>query len=279
MLKMGVVLMIGAALGAATLSLTPAFDKQAAGALAAVVPGPAGENATLAERVAALEAALEQSARNQLDLFDQLLQLEMQLEEQLSALSEPANRAYQAAGTASVQRRPPRPADNASARPSREERRRQRLLDAGFDLQTVDNITRREGELRMEIMRQRYEATRGRELGPASSRDQLRDELGDEQYDRYLYATGRPNRVKINGVIPTSPGKQAGLREGDMILSYDGERVFAMNDIVRLSQRGTPGESVNLEIRRSDGSREFISLPRGPIGVWGGGGTREDPDK
>ncbi|TQV67975.1 PDZ domain-containing protein [Exilibacterium tricleocarpae] len=292
MVKAGVVLVLGIALGVGAVLWqgSAGTDSVSAGAAAPAAGASlvaAAQGKPLAERVAALEAALDRSVGTQLDLFEQLLRLEALLDEQLGDQTG----VPEEAGVAAVatlrdrngearQQRVDRPASAA-------ERRRERLVSYGFDEETAARITEREGELRMDMMRQRYErryaAIEGREPPPANPlgnyHDQLREELGDDQYDRYLYASGRSNRVRVNGVIATSPAEQAGLQRGDVILSYDGQRVFRMNDIIRLSHQGQKGETISLEIERADGGRDTLYLPRGPLGMWGGGRKRVDPNE
>lgn len=108
-------------------------------------------------------------------------------------------------------------------------------------------------------------------------RAQLRSELGDDGYDRYLYASGSPNRVRVRSVMQGSAASFAGLREGDVILSYGGERVFDFQDLRRASYRGEPGENVILEVRRADGGYEQVLMRRGPMGISSGRGAREVP--
>ena len=155
-----------------------------------------------------------------------------------------------------------------------------------FGLDQADTILRREGELRMEAMYRRYEAMRGDGSGeqPATRafgglpNNPLREELGDADYDRYLYATGQSNRVRVAEVIETSPGAQAGLQAGDVVLSYGGERVFNFRELIALTSAGEPGEMVAVELVR-DGSTTQVYLPRGPIGMVGGRRARVDPNE
>jgi len=48
----------------------------------------------------------------------------------------------------------------------------------------------------------------------------LRKELGDAAYDRYLFELGRNNRVAISSVISGSAADAAGLMAGDIVVSY-----------------------------------------------------------
>ena len=57
--------------------------------------------------------------------------------------------------------------------------------------------------------------------------ESLRPEIGDENYDRLLYALSYYNRVRVQDVIQFSPAEQAGLQPGDRIIEYNGQRVFS----------------------------------------------------
>jgi membrane-associated protease RseP (regulator of RpoE activity) len=104
-----------------------------------------------------------------------------------------------------------------------------------------------------------------------SAADRLRSELGDDSYDRYLFARGESNRARVREVVTGSAADQAGLNNGDIVLSYGNERVFSFRDLRRLSYDGPPGESVILEVRRSDGNVSQLVMPRGPLGLSGSG--------
>jgi hypothetical protein len=105
----------------------------------------------------------------------------------------------------------------------------------------------------------------GREM--QSVRAALREELGDESFDLLLYASDQHNRVVVRSLLAQSPATEAGLEAGDVILSYDGQRVFRMNELKRMTASGSAGESVPMEILR-DGDRVSLSVPRGPLGIF-----------
>lgn len=145
-----------------------------------------------------------------------------------------------------------------------------RLVAGGFSLSEAESIVRRESEFQMEQLRLRYEAAQGGQpLGAdfySQNGGRLRDELGEEQYERYLEATGRPTSVQVDAILASSPAEALGLQPGDRIVEYDDERVFDMADLNRLTFEGEPGTTVQMRIVR--GGEEFqIVLPRGPIGV------------
>ena len=103
----------------------------------------------------------------------------------------------------------------------------------------------------------------------------MRAELGDQDYERFLTAQGRSTSVNVMGVLASSPAERAGLQPGDEIVSYDGRRVFDAQELNELTiggagASGSTSASVVIDVRRN-GQNMQIVLPRGPIGIWGGG--------
>lgn len=148
-----------------------------------------------------------------------------------------------------------------------------RFLAAGFDVQEATELTRRMEEVEMEQLYLRDRARREGWLRTPEFRkarndlrNQLKEEMGEEVYDRFLYATDRDNRVIVDSVLENSPGEEIGLQPGDIILGYDDERVFSFYDLRRESARGTAGDLVPLRVERDGEILEF-DIPRGPLGV------------
>lgn len=149
------------------------------------------------------------------------------------------------------------------------------LVAAGFAPDRAAWIDHRTSELRMQALQAQYDAQRqGKPFDPGQGFNgdgsTLRSELGDNDYERYLKAVGRPTSVGIQGVLASSPGELAGLKPGDEVVAYDGKRVFDLRDLNTLTFEGTAGESVTVSVRR-DGQTVHLTLPRGPIGIVGGG--------
>jgi membrane-associated protease RseP (regulator of RpoE activity) len=150
------------------------------------------------------------------------------------------------------------------------------LLAAGVDAATVEDIKRRRDELALAEIYLRDQATREGWLDTPRFREEMaeiarqrvsmRDEIGDEAYDRYLAALGHPNRVRVDEVFLDSPAAEAGLQAGDIVLRYGDARIFAPSDLVAETHGGTAGETVRLEVIRG-GQRIAIDVPRGPLGV------------
>jgi len=159
-----------------------------------------------------------------------------------------------------------------SARPDRSpEGRRTALINAGFAPDRADWIIRRESELQMQAMQARFDAMRsGESMNPFNTsfnpESGLRAEIGDIEYEQYLAANGRPTTVQITSVMESSPGQVAGIRPGDQITSYDGQRIFSTMELTQQTMQGVQGDSVVVGIVR-DGVPMQIVLPRGPIGV------------
>jgi len=95
----------------------------------------------------------------------------------------------------------------------------------------------------------------------------LRSEIGDNAYDRMLYALGQGNRVVVRDIMQNSSAEQYGLQANDRVYEYDGQRVFTgqeLNDLV--TQGGDAGTLVLVRVQRDEQQLDFY-LPRGPIGI------------
>ena len=136
-----------------------------------------------------------------------------------------------------------------------------RRSEAGAQMRQIefDDRARREGWVNTPRYYDEYNKL-------TSATDSIRSDLGDEAYDRYLFASGRPNRIAVSTIIETSPAERAGFKPGDVIKSYGGERVFSGQQLTKLRSTGEKGAPVTIEIIRN-GELMQITMPRGPMGV------------
>jgi membrane-associated protease RseP (regulator of RpoE activity) len=250
--------------GAPPLSGTDAPASRGTASLG-VVP-PAGD----ASRLAALETALNAEIAERARLEGQVQELAATLAD---LNSNGAALAPAAAGPTPDAPDRPRFTRNGPLRDSLQGGQIERLLAAGFAPDRAEWIDRRTSELRMQQLQAQYDATReGRAFEPTQQMGDrtLRSELGDSDYERYLQALERPTSVAVESVLASSPGERSGLKPGDEVVAYDGKRVFDMRELNALTLEGNAGESVAVEVRR-DGQNIQLVMPRGPIGIFGGG--------
>ena len=95
---------------------------------------------------------------------------------------------------------------------------------------------------------------------------ELRQDLSDEDFDRYLFALGKPNQLLAGEVLEGSTARDAGLRRGDRILRYDGVRVFTPGDLLLASASHGQDDQIPVEIFQ-DGGRQTVYVKGGPLGV------------
>jgi hypothetical protein len=157
------------------------------------------------------------------------------------------------------------------------------LLEAGLTPAEIEALRERFEGIEMERLYLRDEATRDGWLNTHRYRKSagelevafhaLRNDFGDEVYDWLLFASGRNNRVAVGGVLEDSPAAEAGLESGDLIISYDGARIFGARELQMATTGGEAGRLVVLEFYRG-GERVRVYVPRGPLGIRLGEQTR-----
>ena len=151
-----------------------------------------------------------------------------------------------------------------------------RVAAAGFSIGAVEAIQERIDRAELDQLYLRDRASREGWLGTPRYReerralglvyDEIRSELDEGGYDRFLYAVGRSNRVVIDEVMSGSAAEAAGLRSGDLLLRYDDRALFSPVELRRATLEGDAGASVALDLER-DGDLMRVYVPRGPVGV------------
>ena len=159
------------------------------------------------------------------------------------------------------------------------------LIKGGVDPALAEDIVRRKNSVELKRLELQDRATRENflnsqqyydELAEINNQDiNLRDELGDDRYDEYLYNSKQNNRIRITSVMLESAAEQAGIHSGDIVLSYDNKRMFLWQELKDATAEGQLGEYVSISIYRN-GEIFSFSVPRGPLGIQLGA-TRLEP--
>lgn len=284
MLKASLFIVLGVVAGAGLATLLdrepmPDFDAGATGLVA-----DTGPDRELTQRLALLESALAEEAERRAILEAQFVLLTEQIDELVSTQRTETPNVAELGEDVVINPalegiRGPRGTRFAAMREQRSpENRQNRLIEAGFSSEQAQSLIDREAQMRMDLMNASYEARRqGESFNPIDmqreAQAQLHTELGADAYERYLEATGQPTSVSVYEVIDNSAGQTAGLQAGDAIVGYNGERVFSLRDLQALTIAGEPGEAVAVDIVR-DGQPMQVYMPRGPLGITGGGRGR-----
>ena len=152
----------------------------------------------------------------------------------------------------------------------------QAMMEAGIDTSKINYIKSIFEQTEMEKLYLRDQATRegwmntpryqkaAKEI--ADKTKSLRNELTEEEYDAYLFASGRSNRIIVSSVLGNSPAANAGIKPGDTILKYGTDRVYNWTDLTTATSTGDTNNTVAVTIIR-DGRQEVVYIPRGPMGV------------
>ena len=217
------------------------------------------------ETITGLQQQLQQAGEARKQLAAQLEMLQLRLEE---LEIEYANAAVVTSETDEPEPSP-EPATSASSS-------LQSLIDAGIPSEQAAWIQGRLDEIDLQqlylrdrasregwLNKPRYHKERRKHLNAVT---ELRGDIGDDAYDRMLYTLGRANRVVVRDTMLNSPAEQYGLQAGDRIVEYDGQRIFASNELNTLISQGDGGLMTLLRVER-DGENHDVYLPRGPLGI------------
>jgi hypothetical protein len=232
----------------------------------AIVAPEVGDAAARAE----LEAALDAERERGQELAAQLAWLQSQLARFVEETASPAPETPPASVPVEAAKTGPETPEQDAQAPWFDGRE---LLDHGLPEGEVARLRRIFDEQEMRRIELRHQAEREGWLNKRRYWDEmvkfqlgLRGEIGDENYDLMLYATGKKNRVVMSEILPGSPAEDQGFEPGDVVVSYDGRRIFHGGGLRHATTEGERGEWVSIDVVRDD---ELLRLraQRGPLGV------------
>lgn len=150
------------------------------------------------------------------------------------------------------------------------------LIKAGFTAYEADQIVALADETMLNRLNMEYQATREGWRESPEYRERMRElpsvrevismEHGEDAYDRYLYASGRSNRVIVTDVYTSSAAADAGLQAGDKVIAMADTKIYSTRDLRSIATSGSAGELVPVTVERQ-GVRFEVFIPRGPLGV------------
>ena len=271
-----IIISLAAGFAAGTWTGRDAAPPEAAGESA--IAGGFDESAPLGDRIAALERAVAWERDARVVLEEQLHGLYAEIERFDSPEMDELLRTLAESSQAREQARVQRVArgDRGERMQSRDELRVGQFVAGGFTEGRARQILELEDEIRMAALQAEFEARqKGESFNPwewaSGYQEDLREQLGDADYEKYLTAQGGQASVTVREVIGESPANRAGLQPGDRIVGYDGKRIFTMNELRSMAFSGEAGEDVIVDVERN-GQRIQLVLPRGPMGITGSGG-------
>jgi S1-C subfamily serine protease len=83
-----------------------------------------------------------------------------------------------------------------------------------------------------------------------------------------LEATDKTGGVRVDSVDPESPAEKAGLKTGDVVVEYDGERVRSARQFTRLVQETPEGRQVPLAVLRDGKRQDLTATPEARRFSW-----------
>jgi len=106
--------------------------------------------------------------------------------------------------------------------------------------------------------RQARVEVRTRAPGPRADGGWLGVRVEDlDQEDASERGWDAPRGARVTAVTEESPAEEAGLRDGDVIVRFDGESVRSVAELIRLVRETPPGRTVDLGVARDGGERNL----------------------
>jgi len=159
------------------------------------------------------------------------------------------------------------------------------LIRGGIEPSHAEDIVRRKNSIELKRLELQDRAKRENYLNSQQYFDELeginqldttlREELGEQRYDEFLFDSKQNNRIRIASVMLGSAAEQVGIQKGDIVLNYDSKRMFTWQELKDATTEGQLGDFVSISIYRN-GEIYSFSVPRGPLGIQLGA-TRLQP--
>ena len=83
--------------------------------------------------------------------------------------------------------------------------------------------------------------------------------------------------VRIDGVDEDSPAAKAGVKEGDLVVEFDGERVRSARQLTRLVQETPDGRTVKMTLERG-GARQTVDITPAASATAGAWSLQVEPE-
>ncbi|MBT39455.1 MAG: hypothetical protein CL938_13030 [Deltaproteobacteria bacterium] len=235
-------------------------------------PVPTAQAAPADAELAALRRELANERRLRAELTAKLMAQQHRIEELTAAAKTPAPEADDESATTPAEKEPGQGTPAARTKGPRRWFNAEALLHRGIPPHEVERLYEYFGKSQMDLIELQHRAMREdwfktpryREARQQTSAE-FRTEIGDEDYDLLLFGTGKHNRVVVADIVDRSPGSHAGFVPGDVIIRYDGSRIFHGAELQRSSTSGKIGESVPVEVLRN-GEIVRLYIDRGPMG-------------
>lgn len=145
------------------------------------------------------------------------------------------------------------------------QRETEQLVAAGFTSERIQWLRQRTEELRAERKLTGGPSDPYMHAAYIADKDlDLLSEIGEEEYDRYRKALGRPTGVAIEQVSADASAPDYGLVPGDEIVRYAGKRIYNGSMLSHEVAVAEPSGSVTLVVLR-DGQQLSIVVPSGPL--------------
>lgn len=95
------------------------------------------------------------------------------------------------------------------------------------------------------------------------------ENVSQENFAKYNLI--EPRGVAVTSVVSGSPASEAGLKTGDVIISFEGEEVKSVFKLMRLIEEVAPDQKARLKVLRGGSEQEFVvTMDKRPLPQMGG---------